>query len=147
MKIEGRYEFAAPRQQVWEMLISPEALRSCLPGCKRFDETAPDQYAVTMEIGVAAIKGTYQGKAQLAEKDPPYRYKLIVEGAGGPGRVRGEGVLTLEEQGDGTVVTVDGDAQISGLIASVGQRMIGGVARMMMGQFFECLKAQLPAKA
>jgi len=144
MKIEGRYEFSAPRDQVWAMLVNPESLRHCLPGCKRFEEIAPDQYAVTLEIGVAAVKGTYQGKAQLAEKEAPLHYKLIVEGTGGPGAVRGEGILTLQEQGTATVVAVEGDAQVSGLIASVGQRMIGGVARMMMGQFFECLKGQLP---
>jgi hypothetical protein len=128
---------------VWDLLIDPEALKHCMPGCQRFEAVGADEYEVTLEVGIAAVKGTYKGKARMAEKDPPHRYKLIVEGAGRPGFVKGEGVLTLEEDGNETVVGVEGDAQVGGLIASVGQRLIGGVSKQMMGQFFNCLQGQL----
>lgn len=146
MKVEGQFRFAASRPQVWELLIDPQALKQCMPGCQRFEEVGTDQYEVTLVVGIAAVKGTYKGKARMAEKDPPHRYKLMVEGSGGPGFVKGEGVLTLEEDGTETIVAVEGDAQVGGLIASVGQRLIGGVSKQMMGQFFTCLQGQLAAR-
>jgi uncharacterized protein len=143
VKIEGKYEFKAPREQVYAVLISPQALQACIPGCKRFEAVGTDQYEVTMEVGVASIKGTYNGKARLADQDPPNRLKLIVEGSGSAGWVRGEGTLLLEDRGTTTGVAVEGDATVGGLVASVGQRLIGGVAKKMVAQFFDCMQEQL----
>jgi len=114
-----------------------------MPGCKKFEPTGQDEFAVTLEMGVAGIKGTYNGKARIADKVEGESYKLIVEGSGTPGFVRGEGVLTLEPEDIGTVVVYTGDANAGGLIANVGQRMLGGVAKMVVGQFFDCMRSQL----
>ena len=43
-----------------------------------------------MKVGVAAIKGTFEGKVRLFDLEPPNRYRMAVEGSGGPGFVRGE---------------------------------------------------------
>ena len=143
MKIEGRYQFAAPRDVVYKFLLDPKALQHCMPGCKKFEPVGEDRFSVVLEMGVAGIKGTYTGKAQISDREPPSSYKLIVEGSGTPGSVRGEGVLTLEEAEGGTSVAYVGDASASGLIANVGQRMLGGVAKMVVGQFFECMRNQV----
>jgi carbon monoxide dehydrogenase subunit G len=100
-----------------------------------------------LEIGVGPIKGAFGGKILMREKNPPFSYKLIVEGSGSAGFVRGEGTLTLgESEGDKTAVLVSGDAQVGGLIAGVGQRLLEGVAKQMMGQFFRCLQSQLATR-
>jgi carbon monoxide dehydrogenase subunit G len=96
-----------------------------------------------MKVGVAAIKGTYKGKVGIINKEPPNAYTLQVEGSGGPGFVKGTAVISLTPEGDGTRVAVDGDGQVGGMLAGVGQRMLPGVAKMLMNQFFECLKGQL----
>jgi carbon monoxide dehydrogenase subunit G len=71
----------------------------------------------------------------------------VVEGSGAAGFVRGEGKLALEQSEDGgTAVLVRGDAQIGGLIAGVGQRLLEGVAKQMMGQFFRCLQSELATR-
>ena len=59
------------------------------------------------------------------------------------GFVRGEGTIDLEPDGDATRVKWTGDMQIGGLIAGVGQRMLGGVGKMLIGQFFKCLEQRL----
>lgn len=143
MKIEGRFQFPAPRQVVWNMLLDPKALQHCMPGCKKFEPNGEDRFEVVLEMGVAGIKGTYTGKAQIADRQEPTSYKLIVEGSGTPGMVRGEGVMTLDEVEGGTTVSYVGDANASGLIANVGQRMLGGVAKMVVGQFFDCMRNQV----
>ena len=126
------------------MLTDPQSLQQCTPGCKKLTEIGADEFAATMEIGVGPIKGNFGGKILMREKLPPSSYKLVVEGSGSAGFVRGEGTLTLEKaEGDKTTVLVSGDAQVGGLIAGVGQRLLEGVAKQMMGQFFRCLENQL----
>ena len=98
-------------------------------------------------VGVAAVKGTYQGKVSIADKEPPHRYRMLVEGSGGPGFVRGEARIELSASGEGTLVHVFGDGQVGGTVAGVGQRMLGGVAKMLMKQMFDCVKARVEAGA
>jgi hypothetical protein len=56
--------------------------------------------------------------------------------------LRGSGILDLEEEGEGTLIRYTGDLQFGGTIASVGQRMIQGTAKMMATQFFTALEAE-----
>lgn len=144
MKIAGRYSFPGATKQVWDLLTDPKALQHCTPGCKQLDEVGTDEYAATMQIGVGPITGTYNGKIRLSDKEEPSRYKLYVEGSGAAGFVRGEGLLVLEPgEGNNTTVVVSGDAQVGGLVAGVGQRLLEGVAKQFMGQFFKCMAGQL----
>src|SRR5437762_2670130 len=135
MKIEGAHEISAPRQRVWEAFLDPERLRQAIPGCEKLEALGNDEYKATMKVGVAAVKGTFEGKVRLSDKKPPESYKLAVEGTGAPGFIRGETIIRLAEAGSGTRVSFTADVQVGGLIAGVGQRMLGGVSKMMADQF------------
>jgi uncharacterized protein len=143
MKVEGVYSFPGPPQKVWDLLLDQESLRQCIPGVESLTETSPDHYDAVMKVGVAAIRGTYKGKVSIVDRQPPQQYTLQVEGSGGPGFVKGTAVISLSADGDATQVSVAGDGQVGGMLAGVGQRMLPGVARMLMNQFFDCLKARL----
>src|ERR1700737_2041832 len=146
MKVEGVYSFLGRPQQVWDLLLDPESLRQCIPGVESLTETSPDHWDAVMKVGVAAIKGTYKGKVAIVEKQQPTTYTLQVEGSGGPGFVKGSARISLEPEGDGTMVKVEGDGQVGGMLAGVGQRMLPGVAKMLMNQFFECQIGKLAAQ-
>jgi carbon monoxide dehydrogenase subunit G len=123
-------------------MLDPDALRECVPGCESLEPSGPDEYQANLKVGVAAIRGSYKGKVSIVEKQEPNSYRLRVEGSGGPGFVRGEALITLEPDGEATTVVVDADGQVGGTVAGVGQRMLGGVAKMLMDQFFNCLKGK-----
>jgi hypothetical protein len=100
-----------------------------------------------MEVGIGPIKGTFHGKISMKEKTPPRSYRLIIEGSGAAGFVRGEGALTLQDEaGDQTAVHVSGDGEVGGVMAGVGQRLFEGVAKQLMGQFFQCMRSRLAAR-
>ncbi|HEY7293600.1 MAG TPA: carbon monoxide dehydrogenase subunit G [Dehalococcoidia bacterium] len=145
MQLTGSYTFKAPRETVWRAMLDPENIRRCMPGCEEFKTTGDGQYEAVMKAGVGSIKGTFQGKIQLSERQEPSSYRMGVEGGGKPGRVKGSGVLTLTDQGAATLVSYDGDAQVAGLIASVGQRLLGITAKKMIEQFFKTMEKQIPA--
>jgi uncharacterized protein len=136
MKIEGSYDIPAPRQKVWEAFLDPERLRQAIPGCEKLEPLGNDEYRAVMKIGVAAVKGTFEGKVKLSDKTPPDSYRLHAEGSGGPGFVRADTLITLSDVEGGTRVSYGADVQVGGLIAGVGQRMLGGVSKMMADQFF-----------
>ena len=147
MKIEGTSDIPAPRDKVWAAFLDPATLAKAIPGCDALEELAPGEFKAVMKIGVGAIKGTFEGKVRLSDQDPPNRYRMAVEGKGGPGFVRGDAAMSLSDVDGGTRVTYDADVQVGGLIASVGQRMLGGVSRMMLDQFFNRMTELLtPAK-
>lgn len=147
MKIEGSHDVPAPRQAVWEAFLDPERLRQAIPGCEKLEALGNDEYRAVMKVGVAAVKGTFEGKVRLFDKKPPEAYRMAVEGSGAPGFVRGETQITLSEIEGGTRVGYAADVQVGGLIAGVGQRMLGGVSKMLADQFFNRLSQLLQGQA
>jgi carbon monoxide dehydrogenase subunit G len=136
MKIEGSADIPAARDRVWTAFLDPDTLAKALPGCEKLEAIGDNEYKATMKVGVGAIKGTFEGKVKLSNLEAPHRYRMAVEGSGGPGFVRGDAGMQLSDVDGGTRVSYDADVQVGGLIASVGQRMLGGVTKMMLDQFF-----------
>jgi uncharacterized protein len=146
MKLEGAHDVPAPRQKVWDAFLDPARLRQAIPGCEKLEALGNDEYKAIMKVGVGGVKGTFEGKVRLSDKKAPDSYKMAVEGSGGPGFVRGETVITLSDIEGGTRVAYNADLQVGGLIASVGQRMLGGVSKMMADKFFGKMSDLLKGK-
>jgi len=136
MKIEGEHQVGAPRERVWALLNDPAVLQRAVPGIKELEAVGPDVYRGVIELAVGPVRGAFEGKIQITDKVPPERVSIIVEGRGRPGTVKARGDLQLLEQDGGTLVRYAGDAQVTGLLMSVGHRLFGGVAREMAGKFF-----------
>jgi len=147
MKVEGTYTLPAPRDKVWALLNDPGVLARATPGVKKLEPQGDDMFKATIELGIGPVKGAYDGKVSITDKVPPERMTLRVEGGGKPGTIRATGELRLEESEGKTVVNYTGDAQITGLIASVGHRLIGGVAKQMASEFFKALERELQKRS
>jgi carbon monoxide dehydrogenase subunit G len=143
MDITGSYAFAAPAPRVWDLLMDPSAISSCIPGCESLEPQGPDRYHARLTVALAAITGTYEGTVIISDKVEHSSYRLTVEGQGRPGFVKGNAAIVLRPDGDGTVVDVKGTVQTGGPIARVGQRLISGVSKMMQDRFFACLQGKL----
>src|SRR6185295_19378900 len=106
MEISGSYTFNASPDRVWGLLMDPAVISSCVPGCDRFDPDGEDRYNVTLTVGLAAITGTYNGTVILTDKLPNTSYRLVVEGQGRPGFVKGSSAIVLRAEGATTIVDV-----------------------------------------
>ena len=148
MKIEGTHELSAPRGRVFAALVDPAVLQRCIPGCEGLERTGEHAYATTLKAGVGTIKGLFKGNVRLEDVRAPEHYRIVVDGKGQPGFLKGAGELNLEErEGGGTLVRYAGDVQVGGTIAGVGQRMIQGAAKMMASQFFTAIEAEAKTEA
>lgn len=147
MRVEYRQEYPAPVETVWNTLLDPDVLARHIPGCKRLEPDGDGVYRAVLEVGIGPVKGTYTGWVELRDQRPPTSYRLVVEGDGAPGHVKGEGLIELSPTAGGTELRVEGDAAVAGTLASVGQRLLGAVARMLIGSFFSSMAPEIEARA
>jgi uncharacterized protein len=143
VKFAGTATLPAPPSEVWSLLTDASRLARLLPGCERLEPDGPERYKAAVKFGIAAISGKYAGTLEFAQKKPPHSLVLKMDGKGLPGFVKGEGRIELTAKGGDTEIAYTGEAQVGGLIASVGQRMLEAAARKIVQQFFESAKTEL----
>ncbi|HYF77873.1 MAG TPA: carbon monoxide dehydrogenase subunit G [Symbiobacteriaceae bacterium] len=159
MQVAGEFVFQAGRDEVWQLLNDPEVLARCLPGCEQLVPVEPDRYAAKVRVGLAAVKGTYEGSLAVTDKQAPEAMTLRIDMKGTTGFVAINGRMVLEPvagapdvaggeaAGAGpTRVAYDWDVKVGGPVAMVGQRVLGGVARWIIGEFFAAAKTELAAR-
>jgi carbon monoxide dehydrogenase subunit G len=143
MRIEGEYTIPAARDKVWIALNDPDVLTRATPGLKSLSPTGPNTYDAVIELAVGPVKGSYTGKARITDQTPPEKMTLIVEGGGRAGTIKATGALTLTASGGSTTVSYVGDAQVTGVLMSVGHRLFGGVAKQLAGEFFKAIEREV----
>ena len=147
MKLEGEHIFHGPRQAVWELVRDPDALAQALPGTETLTKLSESEYAGTMNVRIGPIAGVFSGKVVISDEVPPASCTLTAEGKGAQGFAKGVGRIVLTDQGDGTtLMKYDGDVNIGGKLASVGQRSIDTVSKSMIRQGLLALDQALAAR-
>ncbi|MBX6395514.1 MAG: carbon monoxide dehydrogenase subunit G [Alicyclobacillaceae bacterium] len=143
MRVEYQYTYDAAPEQVWSLLNDEAVLQRRLPGCKRLDPVGEGKYAAELGLDVGPVKGLFTGEVELIDPRPPVEYKLHLKGSGKPGAIDAEAHIRLEENGGKTTLVCLADAKVTGILASVGQRIMGGVAKLLLGQFFKGVEQEL----
>ncbi|GGP90318.1 carbon monoxide dehydrogenase subunit G [Actinomadura coerulea] len=147
MQLTGSASVAAPLDRVWDALQDPAVLARTIPGCRSLEETGDGAYRVTVTAGVASIQGTYVGRVELADPDPPRAFTLRARGQGAPGTVDATVRVRLSDGDGATRIDYDADAVVGGMVGGVGQRMLGSVAKRTAGEFFAAVERDLTAPA
>jgi len=143
MEITDTHRFAATPEEVWAVLMDPDAIKACLRGCRELRPLGDNRYRADISIGVGAVSGTFSATVTLSDQSPPNSYRISVDATGAPGFARGSADVLLKRVESGTDVEVKASAEVGGLIARVGQRLVEGVARMTIAGFFSCLAGRL----
>lgn len=143
MKIEGSITVAGPPEKLWELLQDPEFLKEIMPGCKELKQTEEDHFTGIIEAKIGAISSRYTTKFSIYDKNPPHSYRLKVEGNGKGGFVNADTHIVLAATQDGTEMKYDGEVNIGGTIARIGQRLIDAASKMLIGKGVKNLKEKL----
>ena len=143
MNLTATYTFNAPAARVWDLLMDTTAIAACVPGCKALMPLGEDRYQAELNVAVAAVTGSFVTTITMTDKVAPVSYRLVFDGTGRMGFVKGDAVIALREDQNTTVVSVTAHAEVGGAVARVGQRLMEGVARMTMDRFFACLSGKI----
>ncbi|MBD1548466.1 CoxG family protein [Roseibium aggregatum] len=137
MEFVGEHVIPAPIDVVWSGLNDPETLRRSIPGCTEMLRTGDNEFTASVVARVGPVSATFKGKVELGDLDPPHGYTLSGRGQGGPaGFAKGSAKIRLAPEGEGTRLSYVADVDIGGKLASVGGRLIQGVARKNADDFF-----------
>jgi carbon monoxide dehydrogenase subunit G len=146
IELTGEVEFGASRDLLWEMILDPEVLASILPGCSRLVIVNENEYQGNMKIKIGPVDGEFRGTVALSDLRPHEGFHLVVNGRGPSGIVEGEGDVRLADSENGTQFTYGGTGQISGRMATVGQRVMNSSAKAVVKQSLENLDKQVQAR-
>ena len=129
LDIGGEEVLAVPVERLWEALNDPAVLKKCIPGCKDMVPVGDDKFRLLLNLKVASVGGTFGGAGTLGHGEGHATFAL----APGP-------------NGD-AMMRYAGEGEIGGLVAGVGQRILKGVAKHLIGQFFTALRREVSAPA
>jgi uncharacterized protein len=150
--MQGTRQLAVTQQQAWEALNNPEILKTCIPGCEKFELTSENTYAVGTAIKIGPVAARFNGRVVLSDILPPQSYKLGFDAQGGvAGFGKGESSVALKPSGTGCELSYTVHSTVGGKIAQLGQRLIDGAAKSLAEDFFrrfeEELQRRYPAAA
>ncbi len=148
MRLSGEYLFDGPREKVWELVRDPKVLTSAIPGAQSMDQVSENEYEGKMEVRVGPVAGVFSGRLVVSDEVPPESYALSVQGRGVIGFARGSGRIQLIDRGDDTtLMKYEGELQIGGKLAGVGQRLMDSASKSIVRQGLESMNAALQAPA
>jgi uncharacterized protein len=143
MIFQGDEPFGYSVQDVWTALHDVKILTKVIPGCKSMSPLGDNRYAVKLSLGVAAVRGDYEGIVRVTDDKPLAHYVIEGDGKGAPGFVKLRMDCWFESQSAGTLMRWQCDATVGGLIASIGGKVLVGVSKYMAQQFFKAFKEEL----
>jgi carbon monoxide dehydrogenase subunit G len=152
INIGGKVNVNAPRDQVWENIFDVETMKSVIgrvPGItlERLEQVDDLHYEMSAIVGVAAIKGKYDGKISVLEKDAPSHVRIKGEGKGGGNFTSGEVTLDLVEAETGTDMLYKGVGNLNGPLASLGQRLVDTVGKSFIDQGAKIFASEIESRA
>ena len=140
LQLSGEYVFPVDRQKLWVYLNDPEVLAICIPGCTGMVQTGNDAYEANLKLQVASVGGTFKGNIALSDKQEPETCRITVQGSGTIGHGTGNARFELQPVSDHeTKLIYEGSGEVGGLVAGVGQRVLGSVSKFLTKKFLAAL--------
>ena len=138
MKLSDEKRLDAPREEVWRGLNDPDILKQSIPGCESLEQISDTEFEAEVRAKVGPVKAKFKGSVKLTDLNPPESYRISGEGKGGAaGFAKGGALVTLTEDGDGTILKYDVDADVGGKLAQIGGRLLEGTSKKLAGEFFD----------
>lgn len=148
MKVQGSQSVPGDTARVFDLLLDPVVLAACMPGCQELVRVEDGVYRMKMKVAVAALTGDFACTVRIEDAVKPESFVMKIDGSGKLGHLKGEGRVNVADAGDSTNVSYEGDVQVGGTMAAVGQRLIDTTSKMMIRSFFSSFaKKSAPASA
>lgn len=137
MELHDEIRISAPKQTVYEALNDPKILQRCIPGCEELIKNSDTELEAKVVLKIGPVKARFSGNVHLNTDGAPNSFSLSGKGNGGAaGHAKGGADVTLEADGEDTILKYQAKAEIGGKIAQLGSRLIQGTAKKLASKFF-----------
>jgi carbon monoxide dehydrogenase subunit G len=144
VEFAGTTEMAAPRAEVWALLMDPRRLAACAPGVEAIEQPDPEHATLKVKIGVGAMTFGLTLALEVTEIRPPDGAAIRARGTAPGAQVEATARTRLSGPPEGpTSLDWSAEVELSGSLAGLGSRLIEGTAARLIDQTFDCLRAQL----
>ena len=147
MLLTGNHIVNASASTVWLMLMDPDVLAKVVPGISELQKISINSFKSILNIKIGPVSSSFAGSLQLEDMVEQKSFTLKAQQNSKIGNANAVVKINLAAMSDAeTEVKFDGDVKISGMLATMGQRLLGGVASALTKQFFENLDKEIIAK-
>jgi carbon monoxide dehydrogenase subunit G len=148
MQLTGRHTVNATPAALWTMLMDTDTLAKIVPGISRLEKTGENIFKSFIDIKLGLISGSFSGDLQMEDVAEPKGFTLKIHQSSSVGKANAAIKIDLipvnETQ---TEISFDGDVKLAGLLAGMGQRVLGGVANTLTKQFFANLEREASSRS
>lgn len=144
MQLAGKHLLHAAPAKVWATLMNKDTLAHIVPGVSRLEQTGDHTFKSTLDIKLGPVSGSFTGNLQLDDLQEPNAFTIRSQQNSKIGNANAAIAIKLTPVGDhDTEIAFDGDVKLSGMLASLGNRLMGGVSNTLTKQFFSNLEKEL----
>ena len=143
MKINYEHTFGLPREIVWKYLMDKDVLRKVIPGCRTFIERSKGVYEAEVEINIGPLQDVITLEIRIDRQKQPASFRMHMKGNCNVGEINGTADMLLQELGSSTIVNCLADAQVTGALALVGQRILESGGKKLLDSFFQTVEKEI----
>jgi len=144
MVVKGNHEFQVSKETLWKYLMDVDVLAKITPGISKLEALGDDNFKSYSVIKIGPVKSTFTGKMQVVNKDEPKYFQIKMEQLSRIGNAHVTVDMNIEEKEGGIAsLAFDGKANLSGVIARTGQRVLSGVANAITKEVFSALEKHI----
>lgn len=144
MNLAGKHVLNAAPEKVWKTLMDTDTLARIVPGISKLEKIDENAYRSTVSIKLGPVSSSFTGNLQMEDIVPQKGFTLKVQQNSKVGNANAAIKIDVNPVGENqTEVAFDGDVKLSGMLASMGQRVLGGVANTLSKQFFTNMENEL----
>lgn len=150
MEIDKSLNIAASPEQIWAVLLDPQAMAACVPGMQSVEIINPDEYAALMHVKIAFVSARFKLRTRIVERREPLFLKA--EGTGEDSSVASSlkqvTELTLTPQANGsTELRINVQVDLLGRMGSFGLSVMKTKADRLWDEFGVNLAKRLAGDA
>ena len=147
MNLTGKYTVNAPAKLIWDLLMDPDTLARITPAITSLERIDEDNFKAIADVKIGPVGGSFSGNLNLSEKVEPESFKLSIQQNSKIGNANAVVNMKMKALSETqTEVSFDGDVKLSGMLNTMGGRVITPVANMLSKQFFEALELEIKGK-
>ena len=144
MELKGSHLVEATPGTLWKMLMDTDVLSKLIPGISTLEKTGANSYTSVLELKAGPISASFTGDAQMEDIVEQQMFTLKMQQSNKMGNVNSIMKIELKPVNEKeTEVMFDGELKITGMLRTMGEKMLGSVANMLTKQFFANLDHEL----